>query len=139
MSGSRMKNRKKTIFVLEDDPDIGELLEFNLVNTGYSVLLEKSGLKGFDLIKTKPPDLLLLDLNLPELSGFEICKYLRKNDPTSKLPIIVISARASEIDKAACLELGADDYITKPFRIKEMLKKIRMHLEQTQVDQSMMN
>jgi len=132
------KSKKKTIFILEDDPDIGELLEFNLVNTGYSVLLEKSGLKGFDRIKTKPPDLLLLDLNLPELSGFEICKYLRKNDQTSKLPIIVITARASEMDRAACLELGVDEYITKPFRIKEMLKKVKRYLEQAQVNQSMM-
>src|SRR3990172_2958981 len=119
------KSKKKTIFILEDDPDIGELLEFNLVNTGYSVLLEKSGLKGFDRIKTKPPDLLLLDLNLPELSGFEICKYLRKNDQTSKLPIIVITAQASQMNRAACLELGVDEYITKPFRIKEMLKKVK--------------
>ncbi|OGC02502.1 hypothetical protein A2V82_02065 [candidate division KSB1 bacterium RBG_16_48_16] len=132
------KSKKKTIFILEDDPDIGELLEFNLVNTGYSVLLEKSGLKGFDRIKTNPPDLLLLDLNLPELSGFEICKYLRKNDQTSKLPIIVITARASEMDRAACLELGVDEYITKPFRIKEMLKKVKRYLEQAQVNQSMM-
>jgi phosphate regulon transcriptional regulator PhoB len=122
---------KQTIFVLEDDSDISELISFNLEKQGYRVKTEKNGQKAFDLIVKQPPDLLVLDLNLPGLSGIEICKYLRENARTKELPIIMLTARTQEIDKIIGFEIGADDYVTKPFSMRELLARINALLRRS--------
>jgi phosphate regulon transcriptional regulator PhoB len=115
---------KSKIFVVEDDPDIAELLQFNLDKEGYEVKIEADGEKAYDMILNKVPDLLILDLNLPGLSGIEICKYLRENARTKSLPIMMLTARTQEIDKIIGFEIGADDYITKPFSVREVIARI---------------
>lgn len=115
---------KLRILVVEDDPDVAELLEFNLSANDYLVDVESNGDKAFEKVTSQPPDLLLLDLTIPGLSGMEICKYLRENKATVDLPIIMLTARSQETDKIIGLDLGADDYITKPFSLKELLARI---------------
>lgn len=122
---------RQTIFVVEDDSDISELISFNLEKQGYKVKTEKNGQKAFDLILNHPPDLLILDLNLPGLSGIEICKYLRENARTKELPIIMLTARTQEIDKIIGFEIGADDYVTKPFSVRELLARIHALLRRS--------
>lgn len=112
---------RNTTFVVEDDEDIAELLQFNLDKEGFKVKLEANGEKAYDEIISQPPDLLVLDLNLPGLSGIEICKYLRENARTRDLPIIMLTARTQEIDKIIGFQMGADDYVTKPFSIRELI------------------
>ena len=122
---------KYTIFVAEDDPDIAELLQFNLDKEGFKVRQETHGEKAFDALIKNPPDLLSLDLNLPGLSGIEICKYLRENARTKNLPIIMLTARTQEIDKIIGFEIGADDYITKPFSVRELIARVNALLRRS--------
>ncbi|MBN2366130.1 MAG: response regulator [Calditrichaeota bacterium] len=122
---------KATIFVVEDDPDILEILQFNLDKEGFRVKLEKNGEKAFEAISAHPPDLIVLDLNLPELSGIEICKYLRENPRTKEIPIIMLTARSQEIDKIIGFEIGADDYVTKPFSMRELIARIHALLRRS--------
>lgn len=126
-----MQTVKSTIFVVEDDPDILEILQFNLDKEGFRVKVETNGEKAFDAIVAHPPDLLVLDLNLPGLSGIEICKYLRENPRTKELPIIMLTARSQEIDKIIGFEIGADDYVTKPFGIRELVARINALLRRS--------
>lgn len=122
---------RQTIYIIEDDPDIAELLQFNLDNEGYRTKIEGNGDKAFDLITAKPPDLLILDLNLPGLTGIEICKYLRENPRTKDLPILMLTARTQEIDKIIGFEIGADDYVTKPFSVREVLARVQALLRRS--------
>lgn len=122
---------RNTIFVVEDDEDIAELLQFNLDKEGFKVKLEANGEKAYDEIIAQPPDLLVLDLNLPGLSGIEICKYLRENARTRDLPIIMLTARTQEIDKIIGFQMGADDYVTKPFSIRELIARIHALLRRS--------
>lgn len=122
---------RNTIFVVEDDEDIAELLQFNLDKEGFKVKLEANGEKAYDEIIAQPPDLLVLDLNLPGLSGIEICKYLRENARTRDLPIIMLTARTQEIDKIIGFQMGADDYVTKPFSIRELIARVHALLRRS--------
>jgi two-component system alkaline phosphatase synthesis response regulator PhoP len=112
----------ETILIIEDDPSISLGLEKNLKFEGYHVLLANNGEKGLQMAVDSRPDLLILDIMLPEINGFEICKILRKNK--IEIPILIISAKDQEFDKIMGLDLGADDYVTKPFSIREMLARI---------------
>jgi DNA-binding response OmpR family regulator len=113
----------KTILIIEDDVSILEGLKDNLEFEGYLVIAETNGKKGLQLALEKDPDLLLLDLMLPGLSGYEICRKVKKEKPA--LPIIMLTARGSEMDKVSGLDIGADDYVTKPFSLPELLARIR--------------
>lgn len=113
----------KTILIIEDDISILRGLKDNLEFEGYSVLTESNGEKGLRLAMEKNPDLILLDIMLPGMNGYEICRKLKKENP--ELPIIMITARGSEMDKVSGLDIGADDYVTKPFSIPELLARIR--------------
>jgi DNA-binding response OmpR family regulator len=95
------------------------------------VKVESNGEKAYDMIMQKPPDLLILDLNLPGLSGVEICKYLRENVRTKNLPIVMLTARTQEIDKIIGFEIGADDYVTKPFSMREVIARINALLRRS--------
>lgn len=119
-----------TILLVEDDTIIQELVKFNLEREGYEVLIADNGRTGLDMVKKIKPDLLLLDLMLPELDGYQICKILRADEATADLPVIILSARGEEVDKVIGLELGADDYVTKPFSTRELLARIRARLRE---------
>ena len=116
---------------MEDDSDIAELIEFNLSVHGYQTEVITNGDEAYDLIIESPPDLVLLDLSLPGLSGIEIAKYVRSNPDVKDLPIIMLTARSQETDKIIGLKTGADDYITKPFSVKELTARIEAILRRT--------
>jgi len=113
----------KKILVIEDDISILRGLKDNLEYEGYTVMEETNGIKGLKLALNKKSDLILLDIMLPGMNGYEICRKLKKEKP--ELPIIMITARGSEIDKVSGLDTGADDYVTKPFSIPELMARIR--------------
>lgn len=123
---------KKTIFVIEDEKNILELLKYNLEQEGYTVLTANRGDSGLEQVRKAKPDLLVLDLMLPGLDGTEICKILKQNEKTSGLPIIMLTAKSQEPDKIVGLELGADDYVTKPFSPRELAARIKAVLRRGQ-------
>ncbi len=116
---------KEIIVVVEDEVDIREVLIYNLEREGYQVFGEPDGSRGLQLIQGKKPDLVLLDLMLPGLDGLQVCKQLKSDSETRSIPIVMVSARSEECDIVLGLELGADDYITKPFSPRELLARVR--------------
>ena len=112
------------ILIVEDDRDIAELIRHYLVRAGYTADMLASGAEVLPRIKARRPDLLVLDLMLPGLHGLEVCQAIRRDATTATLPIIVVTARAEESDRVAGLELGADDYLTKPFSPKELVARV---------------
>ncbi|MBN2809175.1 MAG: response regulator [Deltaproteobacteria bacterium] len=116
--------KKEQIAVVEDEADIREVMVYNLERDGYRVFSARNGKQGLELIQAKKPDLVLLDLMLPGLDGLQICKLLKADELTCSIPIIMVSARGEESDIVSGLELGADDYITKPFSTREMLARV---------------
>jgi DNA-binding response OmpR family regulator len=117
----------QTILIVEDDSDIAESLVYNLKREGYRTVVAESGEKGLRIALDgrSAPSLILLDLMLPGMTGMELCRRLRREEATEKVPIIMLTAKAAEIDKVAGLELGADDYIVKPFSTKEVIARVR--------------
>ena len=115
------------ILIVEDDADIAESLRYNFEREGFRPVIAESGEKGLRLALDEkyPPDLILLDLMLPGMSGSELCRRLRREPLTEKTPIIMVTAKTSETDKIAGLDLGADDYISKPFSVKEVVARVR--------------
>ncbi len=116
---------EKKILVVEDEKAIADILEFNLKKEGYEVVCAYDGEAGLAKALEENPDLILLDVMLPKLDGFEVCKAVRK---TSNVPIIMVTAREEEVDKVLGLELGADDYITKPFSMRELMARIKANV-----------
>ena len=123
---------KPRILVVDDEPEAVELIEFNLKQSGYLVTTAGDGADALKKARTQTPDLVVLDVMLPEMDGFEICKTLRQDGATSKIPIIMLTAKAAEIDRVLGLELGADDYLTKPFSMRELLLRIKKILSRGQ-------
>ena len=119
------------ILIVEDDPDIAELIRHYVGKAGHTADVLASGTEVLPRVRARRPDLLVLDLMLPGLNGLEICQALRRGEATADLPIIVVTARAAESDRVAGLELGADDYITKPFSPKELVARIGALLRRT--------
>ena len=115
----------KRILIIEDDRDIIELVRYNLEQEGFSLGASRDGLSGLEQVKKTPPDLLLLDLMLPRLSGLEICKAIRRDEKLNRLPILMLTARGDESDRVIGLELGADDYVTKPFSPRELVARVK--------------
>jgi two-component system phosphate regulon response regulator PhoB len=116
---------KAKILVVDDEPDMVELIDTNLTAAGFSVLMAATGQEALRLARTQQPQLILLDVMLPELDGLEICKRLRLDPATRAIPIVMLTARASEIDRVLGLELGADDYVTKPFSVRELVLRVK--------------
>jgi two-component system alkaline phosphatase synthesis response regulator PhoP len=116
---------KATILVVDDEEDICELLELNLVQEGYKVLSCETGEQALELAGSKLPNLILLDLMLPGMDGLEVCKKLRSDMKTQNIPIVMLTAKGEEADIVTGLELGADDYITKPFSSKVLIARVR--------------
>ncbi len=116
------------VLVVDDEPAVTELLAYNLRKAGYDALSAANGREALLLARKSTPDLVLLDLMIPEVDGLEVCRELRKG---SNVPIIMITARGEEIDRVVGLELGADDYVTKPFSVRELLARVKAVLRRT--------
>ncbi len=113
------------ILIVDDEQDIVELLSYNLEKEGFSIVKAYDGEAALGLVRPEKPDLMILDLMLPKMNGLDVCKAIRRNPETANLPIIMLTAKGEEIDKIIGLEIGADDYITKPFSIKELIARVR--------------
>ena len=120
----------KKILIVEDDPGIQMSLNDEFESEGYQVIAANNGEKGLMMIREKKPDLIILDIMLPELDGYEVCKRLRKEG--NNTPIIMLTVRDKEIDKVLGLELGADDYVTKPFSLRELLARVKSIFRRTE-------
>jgi phosphate regulon transcriptional regulator PhoB len=116
---------KDKILVVEDEKDIVKMLEYNLKKEGYGTLSARNGDTAIEVAKKEHPDLILLDLMLPGIDGLEVCKALKAERKTATIPIIMLTAKSQESDKVVGLELGADDYITKPFSPRELMARIK--------------
>ncbi len=128
---------KYLITIVEDEPDISELISINLGKNGFVTKCFDNGKDFFSYLEKRTPSLLILDLMLPDMDGIEICKKIRANPSSSALPIIMLTARSEETDKVLGLELGADDYVTKPFSPKELVARVKAVLRrQLSVDSS---
>lgn len=123
------------IYIVEDDPDICELLQYNLEQENFDVEIFTDGKKALEAIVNATPDLVLLDLMLPSMNGLEITRIVRKDEQISTLPIIMLTARSEEMDILHGLEQGADDYITKPFRPREVIARVKALLRRLNRDQ----
>lgn len=125
---------KKTILVVDDEKNIRDLLVFNLQNEGYNTLEAEDGIQAVDIALKEKPDLILLDVMLPKLDGKSVCKKLRYSLNMSNIPILMISAKDTETDKIVGLEIGADDYITKPFQIREVIARVKANLRKSELN-----
>lgn len=119
---------EKLILIVDDEKPIVDILKFNLKKEGFETIEAYDGQTGLDLALSKNPDLILLDVMLPEMDGFSVCREIRAK---SQVPIILLTAREEEVDKVLGLELGADDYITKPYSVRELLARIKANLRRT--------
>ena len=122
----------KTVLIIEDEEAIVEILKFNLQHEGYDTLEALDGETGLHLAQEKDPDLILLDVMLPKMNGFDVCRTLRQQGRT--VPILMLTAREEEADKVMGLETGADDYITKPFSMRELLARVRANIRRRALD-----
>jgi two-component system alkaline phosphatase synthesis response regulator PhoP len=119
------------ILVVDDEKNIIQLVRFNLEREGYQVLIATDGVSGLELARGEAPDLIVLDVMLPGMNGLEVCRELHQDPATKNIPIIMLSARAEELDRVLGLEMGADDYVTKPFSPRELVARIKARLRRT--------
>src|SRR4030095_12260521 len=124
--------RVRNIIIVEDDEDIADSIRYNFEREGFRVRVAVTGEEALNLILAGPPSLIILDLNLPGMNGFEICRRLRAESPTAKVPILMLTARADETDKVLGLNMGADDYITKPFSMRELVARVNAALRRSE-------
>ena len=122
-------DRQKTVLIVEDEKNIVDILRFNLQREGYQTLEAYDGEDGLEKARTQDPDLILLDVMLPKMNGFDVCRSLRTGG--SSVPVIILTAREEEADKVFGLEIGADDYITKPFSMRELLARVSANIRRT--------
>ncbi|MBI3878546.1 MAG: response regulator transcription factor [Verrucomicrobia bacterium] len=120
------------ILVVDDEPDAVELVEFNLKNAGFEVVTAADGAEAIKKARTFSPQLIVLDVMMPEVDGLEVCKILRRDPATAGVPIVMLTAKAAEIDRVLGLELGADDYVTKPFSPRELVLRVKSLLRRGQ-------
>ena len=128
METKQEKLKQRFILVIEDEEDIVKLISFHLEKEGYRVESRGNGREALELIQDRLPDLVILDIMLPEMDGLEVCRRLRSNQKTASIPILILSARKEEFDKVLGLELGADDYMIKPFSVRELVARVRVML-----------
>lgn len=124
---------KKTVLIVEDEKSIVDIIRFNLEKEGYAVLTAYDGEAGLSAARTDRPDLILLDVMLPKMIGFDVCRILREEG--DNVPVIILTAREEEADKVLGLEIGADDYITKPFSMRELMARVKANIRRTAMQQ----
>lgn len=120
---------KESVLIVEDDEDILQLLEYNFQNAGFDVTTASDGLDALAKLRRQRPDLVLLDIMLPGADGFEVCKSIKRDPKTAQVPVIMLTARGEEVDRIVGLELGADDYVVKPFSPRELILRARAVLK----------
>lgn len=123
---------QERILLIEDEPDIAEVLQYNLEKEGFAVEVARRGDTGLEALRREPADLLVLDLMLPGIDGLELTRLLKRDAATSRLPIVMLTARGEEVDRIVGLELGADDYISKPFSPREVVLRVKAVLRRLQ-------
>ena len=121
---------EKSILIIEDDRNLIDVLSYNLTREGYRVVSAIDGVQGLEMARKNKPDLIILDIMLPKMSGLEVCRILRKE---TMVPILMLTAKSEEIDKIIGLEIGADDYLTKPFSMRELIARIRAMLRRAEM------
>ena len=122
---------KATVLVIDDEKDLLELVRYNLEKEQFDVILAKNGEEGFEIARKHRPDVIILDVMMPGMDGLEVCRKLRAEERTAKVPLIMLTARAAESDRVVGLEMGADDYVTKPFSPRELVARVRAMLRRT--------
>lgn len=113
------------VLIVDDDPDIQRLVSYNIAQAGFEVATAASGRTALESIQRQPPDLVILDLMLPDIDGMEVCRTLRQREKLRHIPIVMLTARGEELDRIAGLELGADDYVSKPFSTRELVLRVQ--------------
>jgi two-component system phosphate regulon response regulator PhoB len=113
------------VLIVDDDPDIQKLVSYNLSQAGFRVSTAATGLAALEAVQDHPPDLIILDIMLPDLDGLEVCRKLRQQDKSRRIPIIMLTARTQEVDRVVGFELGADDYVMKPFSPRELVLRVK--------------
>ncbi len=127
---------RERILLIEDEPDIAEVLQYNLEKEGYEVESARRGDSGLEAVRREAPDLVLLDLMLPGLDGLEVTRILKRDAATARLPIVMLTAKGEEVDRIVGLELGADDYISKPFSPREVVLRVKAVLRRLQQEEA---
>jgi two-component system, OmpR family, phosphate regulon response regulator PhoB len=127
---------RERILVIEDEPDIAEVLQYNLEKEGFAVEVARRGDTGFEALRREPADLVVLDLMLPGVDGLELTRMLKRDAATARLPIVMLTARGEELDRIVGLELGADDYISKPFSPREVVLRVKAVLRRRQPEEA---
>ena len=117
--------KRSTVLVIDDERDVIELVRYNLEKNGFEVVAARDGKSGVAAAKASPPDIVMLDLMMPEMDGLEVCRTLRSEPKTKRVPVIMLTAKAAEADRVVGLEMGADDYIVKPFSPREMVARVK--------------
>jgi DNA-binding response OmpR family regulator len=123
----------RTILIIDDEPDLIRLLDHNLTKADYLVLSARDGKSGLSMARKHQPDLVILDIMMPEMDGLEVCRRLRQDPATADIPILMLTAKAEEPDRVLGLELGADDYVAKPFGVRELLARVKALLRRLDV------
>ena len=124
-----MSQSPPRILIVDDEPDLLVVLRFGLEAAGFEVLEASDGERGLDMARTERPDLLVLDLMLPRMDGYKVCRALKFDERYRQLPIFILSARSGETDRRLAMDLGADEYITKPYEVKELVARVRARLQ----------
>lgn len=130
---------KSRILIVDDEPDVLELLRFNLKEAGFDVVTADNGNDALQKTRQEHPDLVVLDLMIPEIDGLEVCKCLRADASTAAIPILILTAKSAEIDRVLGLEFGADDYVTKPFSPRELILRIKNVIRRRQTEAEVMD
>jgi two-component system, OmpR family, phosphate regulon response regulator PhoB len=124
------------VLIVDDDPDIQRLVSYNLSQAGFQVATAATGRTALETVHKDPPDLIILDVMLPDVDGLEVCRIVRQNDNSRRIPIIMLTARTEEIDRVVGFELGADDYVMKPFSPRELVLRVKSILRRIGEDRS---
>jgi DNA-binding response OmpR family regulator len=124
------------VLIVDDDPDIQRLVSYNLSQAGFQVLSASSGRTALDSVQKQPPDLIILDIMMPDVDGMEVCRTLRQRENSRRIPIIMLTARGEEVDRVVGFELGADDYVSKPFSPRELVLRVKSIFRRVKVDHS---
>src|SRR5690242_1982437 len=124
----------KRIAIVEDEAELASLIEYNLTRHGYQTQILDGGKNTLKTLEQSKPDLILLDVMLPGVDGFELCRQIRQSSPLARTPVLFLTARSDEVDRVLGLEIGGDDYMTKPFSPRELIARVKAHLRREEMD-----